>query len=118
MRGYDVPKTDVLTRYGHYEFLVMAFGLTNAPVAFIDLMNKVFQNYLDSFVIVFIDDILVYSKNASYNMGHFRVVLQTLKKHQLFAKYSKCDFWLRSVTFLGHIISSEELRLVQGKRRR
>ena len=85
----------------------MYFGLTNASAAFIDLMNRVFRNYLDSFVIVFIDDILVYSKNASYNMGHFRVVLQTLKKHQLFAKYIKCEFWLRSVAFLGHIISSD-----------
>ena len=72
-----------------------------------DLMNRMFQNHLDSFVIVFIDDILVYSKNEGDHMGHLRVVLQTLKEHQLFAKYSKCDFWLRTVTFLGHIISSK-----------
>ena len=70
-------------------------------------MNRVFQKYLDSFVIVFIDDILVYSKNENDHMGHLRVVLQNLKRHQLYAKYSKCEFWLRSVTFLGHIISSE-----------
>ena len=95
------------TRYGHYEFLVMSFGLTNALAAFMDLMNSVSQNYLDSFVIFFIDDILVYSKNEGDHMGHLRVVLQTLKGHQLFAKYIKCEFWLRSVTFLGHIISRE-----------
>ena len=69
------------TRYGHYEFLVMSFGLTNAPTAFMDLMNRVFRNYLDSFVIVFIDEILVYSKNEYDHMGHLRVVLQTLKEH-------------------------------------
>ena len=107
VRGEDIPKMDFRTMYKHYEFLVMSFGLTNAAEIFMDLMNRVFQNYLDSFVIVFIDSILVYSNNESDHMGHLRVVLKTLKEHQLFAKYSKCEFWLRSVTFPGHIISSE-----------
>ena len=98
---------DFWTRYGHYEFLVMSFSLTNAPATFMDLMNRVFRNSQDAFVIVFIDDILVYSKNESDHMGHLRVVLQILKEHQLFAKYIKCEFWLRSVAFHGHIISSE-----------
>ena len=75
MRGADIPKTAFRTRYGHYEFLVMSFSLTNAPVAFMDLMNRVFQHYLDSFVIVFIYDILVYSKNEDDHMDHLRVVL-------------------------------------------
>ena len=85
----------------------MSFGLTNAPVAFMDLMNRVFQNYLDLCVIVFINNILVYSKNEEDHMGHLRVVLQTLKEHQLYTKYSKCEFWLRSVTLIRHVISSE-----------
>ena len=94
------------TRYGHYEFLVMSFGLTNAPAAFMDLMNRVFRSYLDSFVIVFIDDILVYSKNEGEYIDRLREVLQVLKEHKLFAKYSKCEFKLRSVVFLRQIISS------------
>ena len=107
----DIQKIAFRTIYGHYEFLVMSFGLTNAPTAFMDLMKRVFQNYLDSFVIVFIDDILVYSKNVGDHMNHLRLVLQVLKEHQLFAKYSKCEFWLRSVKFLGHIISSEGVKV-------
>ena len=107
VRGEDIPKTSFRTRYGHYEFLVRSFALTNAPAAFMDLMKRVFQNYVDFFVIVFIDDILVFLKNESDHMGHLRVVLQVLKEHQHFSKYSKCEFWLRSVAFLGHIISSE-----------
>ena len=82
------------TGYGHYEFLVMSFGLTNAATEFIDLMNRVFWNFLDLFVIVFIDDIFVYSKNEDDHMGHLRAVLQNLKERQLFAKYSKCEFLL------------------------
>ena len=92
--------TTFQTRYGHYEFLVMSFGLTNAPEVFMDLMNRVFESYLDSFVIVFIDDIMVYSKIESDQMGHLMVVLDTLKEHQLFAKYSKYVFWLRLVFFV------------------
>ena len=90
VRREDIPKTAFQTRYGHYEFLVMSFGLTNAPVVFMDLMNRVFQNYLDSFVIVFSDDILVYLKNEGDHMNHLRVVLHVIKEHQLFSKYSKC----------------------------
>ena len=86
----DVPKTAFKTRYGHYEFLVMSFGLTNAPTAFMDLMNQVFQPYLDRFVIVFIDDILVYSGSPEEHLEHLRIVLQTLRERQLYAKLSKC----------------------------
>ena len=95
----------------------MSFGLTNAAEIFMDLMNRVFQNYLDSFVIFFIDDILVYSKNESDHMVHLRVVLQNFKEHQLFAKYRKCEFLLRSVAFHGHIISSEGVEVDPRKRR-
>ena len=104
VRGKVVPKMSFQTRYGHYEFLVMSFGLTNASTTFMDLMNKVFWNYLDSFVIVFIKEILVYSKNEGEHMDHLGVVLQVLKENQLFAKCCKCEFWLRLVAFLGHII--------------
>ena len=103
----DVPKTAFRTRYGHYEFLVMPFGLTNALAAFMDLMNRVFQPYLDRFVIVFIDDILVYSGSSEEHSKHLRIVLQTLRERQLYAKLSKCQFWLDRVAFLGHVISVE-----------
>ncbi|CAL2229315.1 unnamed protein product [Prunus armeniaca] len=93
-REEDVPKTAFRTRYGHYEFLVMPFGLTNAPAAFMDLMNRVFRRYLDRFVIVFIDDILVYSKSQKAHMKHLEIVLKTLRRRQLYAKFSKCQFWL------------------------
>ena len=106
VKEVDVPKTAFRTRYGHYEFLVMPFGLTNAPAAFMDLMNRVFRPYLDQFVMVFIDDILVYSKDAQEHEHHLRIVLQTLRENQLFAKLSKCDFWLKKVSFLGHIVSA------------
>jgi hypothetical protein len=94
-------------RYGHFEFLVMPFGLTNAPAAFMDLMNRVFQPYLDQFVIVFIDDILVYSRSREEHAGHLRIVLQTLRDRHLFAKFDKCDFWMTKIHFLGHVISKE-----------
>ena len=103
----DVPKIAFRTRYRHYEFLVMPFGLTNAPAAFMDLMNRVFQPYLDRFVIVFIDDILVYSGSSEEHSEHLRIVLQTLRERQLYAKLSKCQFWLDRVAFLGHVISVE-----------
>ena len=85
----------------------MSFGLTNAPAAFMDLMNRVFQPYLDRFVIVFIDDILVYSGSSEEHSEHLRIVLQTLRERQLYAKLSKCQFWLHRVAFLGHVISVE-----------
>ena len=99
----DIPKTAFRTRYGHCEFLVMSFGLTNVPTAFIDLMNRVFHPYLDQFVIVFIDDILVYSKNVEEHAVHLQIVLQSLQNKQLYVKFSKCEFWLNEVVFLGHV---------------
>ena len=107
----DIPKTSFRTQYGHYKFIVMSFGLTNAPATFMDLMNKVFKQYLDLFIIVFIDDILIYSRSEEEHASHLRVVLQTLKDRQLFAKFSKCEFWLQFVAFLGHIVSSEGIRI-------
>ena len=107
IKGIDVLKTTFRTRYGHYEFMVMPFGLTNAPTAFMDLMNRVFRPYLDRFVIVFIDEILVYSGSREKHAEHLRIVLETLREHQLYAKLSKCQFWLDRVAFLGHIISAE-----------
>ena len=98
-------KTAFRMRYGHYEFLVMSFGLTNAPATFMDLMNHVFRQYVDQFVLMFIDDILVYLKDWEDYDTHLRVVLETLRKEQLYAKLSKCEFWLREVSFLRHIIS-------------
>jgi hypothetical protein len=105
IRPSDIPKTAFSTRYGLYEFTVMSFGLTNAPAYFMDLMNKVFMEYLDRFVVVFIDDILIYSKNESDHEQHLRLVLQKLRDNQLYAKFSKCEFWIDKVPFLGHIIS-------------
>ncbi|WMV54832.1 hypothetical protein MTR67_048217 [Solanum verrucosum] len=93
VRDSDIPKTAFRTRYGHYELIVMSSGLTDAPAAFMDLMNIVFKQYLDLFAIVFIDDILIYSRNEEEHASHLRVVLQTLKDRQLFAKFNKCDFW-------------------------
>ena len=106
IKGIDVPKTAFRTRYGHYEFMVMPFGLTNAPAAFMDLMNRVFRPYLDRFVIVFIDDILVYSGSREKHAEHLGIVLETLREHQLYAKLSKFQFWLDRVALLGHIISA------------
>ena len=115
IKDADVHKMAFRTRYGHYEFLVMPFGLTNAPAAFMDLMNHVFRPYVDRFVVVFIDDILVYSKDREDHDTHLRVVLETLRKEQLYAKMSKCEFWLREVSFLGHIVSEEGIRLDPSK---
>ena len=107
IRESDIPKTAFRTRYGHYEFLVMSFGLTNAPAVFMDLMNRVFRPYLDRFVIVFSDDILVYSRSELEYERHLGLVLQTLRQHQLYAKFSKCEFWLSRVGFLGHVVSTD-----------
>ena len=93
------------TRYGHFEFTVIPFGLTNAPAAFMDLMHRVFQPYLDHFVVVFVDDILIYSQSEEEYEDHLRIVLQALRDHQLYSKFSKCDFWLTEVKFLGHVVS-------------
>ncbi|CAL0330391.1 unnamed protein product [Lupinus luteus] len=105
VKSEDIPKTAFRTRYGHYEYLVMPFGVTNAPAIFMDYMNRIFHPYLDTFVVVFIDDILIYSKTQEEHAEHLRVVLQILKDNQLYAKLSKCEFWLESVNFLGHVIS-------------
>ena len=111
IKDVDVHKTTFRTRYGHYEFLVMPFGLTNATAAFMDLMNRVFRPYVNQFAVVFIDDILVYSKDRENHDTHLRVVLETLRKEQLYAKLSKCEFWLNEVSFLGHIVSKEGIRV-------
>jgi hypothetical protein len=105
----DVPKTAFSTRYGLYEYLVMSFGLTNAPAYFMYLMNSVFMLELDKFVVVFIDDILIHSKTEEDHADHLRVILQRLRDHRLYAKFSKYEFWLDSVRFLGHTISSEAI---------
>ncbi|GKA49204.1 putative reverse transcriptase domain-containing protein [Tanacetum coccineum] len=107
VREEDIPITAFRTRYGHYEFQVMPFGLTNAPAVFMDLMNRVCKPYLDKFVIVFIDDILIYSKTKGEHREHLKIILDLLKKEKLYAKFSKCDFWLESVQFLGHVINRE-----------
>ncbi|GJY14702.1 putative reverse transcriptase domain-containing protein [Tanacetum coccineum] len=96
VRDEDIPKTAFRTRYGHYEFQVMPFGLTNAPAVFMDLMNRVCKPYLDKFVIVFIDDILIYSQEHA---EHLRIILELLRKEELYAKFSKCDFWISIVQF-------------------
>jgi len=115
IRASDIPKTAFRTRYGHYEFLVMSFGLTNPPAAFMELMNGVFRPYIDSFVIVFIDDILVYSRTEDDHVRHLRIVLQRLREEKLYAKFSKCEFWLNSVAFLGHVVSKEGIRVDPAK---
>ncbi|WVZ75814.1 hypothetical protein U9M48_023845, partial [Paspalum notatum var. saurae] len=107
VREEDIPKTAFSTRYGLYEYLVMSFGLTNAPAFFMYLMNSVFMNELDKFVLVFIDDILVYSKNEKEHEEHLRIVLSRLREHKLYAKFGKCAFWLKEVAFLGHILSAK-----------
>ena len=107
VRENDVSKTAFRTRYSHYEFLVMPFRLTNAPFAFMDFMNRVFSPYLDKFVIVFINDILVYSGSPEEHAEHLWTVLQILRERQLYTKFSKCQFWLDKVAFLGHVISTE-----------
>ncbi|GJV75105.1 putative reverse transcriptase domain-containing protein [Tanacetum coccineum] len=115
VREEDIPKTSFRTRYGHYEFQVMSFGLTNALAVFMDLMNMVCKPYLDRFVIVFIDDILIYSKSRKEHEGHLKLILNLLKKEELYAKFSKCEFWLSKVQFLGHVIDSEGIHVDPAK---
>ena len=104
VRDTDIPKTAFRTRYGHFEFTVMPFGLTNAPTALMDLMHRIFQPYLDHFVVVFVDDILIYSQSKWEHEYHLRIILKLLRDHQLYAKFSKCEFWLTEVRFLGHVV--------------
>ncbi|KAF5785586.1 putative nucleotidyltransferase, Ribonuclease H [Helianthus annuus] len=115
IKDSDIPKSAFRTRYGHYEFLVMPFGLTNAPVVFMDLMNRVFHEFLDKFVIVFIDDILVYSKSKEEHEYHLRTVLEILRQKKLYAKFSKCELWLDQVAFLGHVVSDEGISMDPAK---
>jgi hypothetical protein len=111
----DILKIAFYTRYGLYEYTVMSFGLTNAPANFMYLMNKVFMEYLDKFVVVFIDDILIFSKIEEEHETHLRLVLVKLRAHQLYAKFSKCKFWLSEVAFLGHVISAGGVSVDPGK---
>ncbi|GJY86334.1 putative reverse transcriptase domain-containing protein [Tanacetum coccineum] len=111
----DIPKTAFRTCYGHFEFTVIPFGLTNAPAIFMDVMNRVCRSYLDKFMIVFIDDILIYSKTQEEHVEHLRLVLKLLKKEKLYAKFSKCEFWLREVQFLGHVINGNGIHVDPSK---
>ncbi|WVZ80034.1 hypothetical protein U9M48_027549 [Paspalum notatum var. saurae] len=115
IREEDIPKTAFSTRYGLYEYLVMSFGLINAPAFFMYMMNSVFMNELDKFVVVFIDDILIYSKNEEEHKEHLRIVLTRLREHKLYAKFSKCAFWLKQVSFLGHILSEKGVAVDPSK---
>ncbi|GJY24780.1 putative reverse transcriptase domain-containing protein [Tanacetum coccineum] len=115
VRDEDIPNTAFRTRYGHYEFQVMSFGLTNAPAVFEDLMNRVCKPYLDKFVIMFIDDILIYSHNKEEHTDHLRIILELLKKKKLYAKFSKCDFWISIVQFLRHVIDSQGFHVDPAK---
>ncbi|KAI3715416.1 hypothetical protein L6452_22398 [Arctium lappa] len=115
VREEDIDKTTFRTRYGHYEFLVMPFGLTNAPAVFMDLMNRVCRPYLDKFVIVFIDDILIYSRSKEDHKKHLELILELLKDQKLYAKLSKCEFWLREVHFLGHVVNEKGIHVDPAK---
>eukprot|EP00253_Pinus_taeda_P026946 PITA_26946 len=107
IKDEEIAKTAFRTRYGHYEFVVLPFGLTNAPATFMCLMNSIFHQYLDRFVLIFIDDILVYSRTLEDHQEHLRKVLQTLREHQLYVKFSKCDFFKEEIQYLGHVITKE-----------
>jgi hypothetical protein len=115
VRECDIPKTAFVSRYGMYEFTVMSFGLTNASAYFMYVMNKVLMEYLDKFIVVFIDDILVYSRNEEEHEGHLHLVLQKLLDHKLYAKLSKCEFWLKQVAFLGHVVSKGGISMDPSK---
>jgi hypothetical protein len=111
IKDQDINKIDFRTRYGHYKFVVIPFGLTNAPTTFMCLMNNIFSQYLDKFVVVFIEDILVYSKKKEEHDEHLRIVLQTLRKHKLYAKFDKCHFYQKEIKYLGHVISLEGIAM-------
>jgi hypothetical protein len=115
VREFDIPKTAFISRYGLYEFTMMSFGLTNAPTYFMYLMNKVFMEYLDKIVMVFIDDILVYSRSEEEHEKHLCLVLWKLRDHKLYAKLSKCEFWLKQVAFLRHVISKGGISMDPSK---
>ncbi|KAI3813962.1 hypothetical protein L1987_18698 [Smallanthus sonchifolius] len=111
----DISKTTFRTTYIHYEFTVMPFGLTNSPVVFMDMMKRICKPYIHKFVIVFIDDILIYSRNVEDHENHPRIVLELLRKEKLYTKFSKCEFWLREVQFLGHIVNGEGIQVDPSK---
>jgi hypothetical protein len=111
----DIPKTVFTTRYGLFEYLVMSFGLTNVPTHFMYLMNSIFMPELYKFIVVFIDDILIYSRSMEEHEEHLQIVLQWLRDHQLYAKFSKCEFWIKKVLFLGHVVSPEGIAVDPGK---
>ena len=111
----DIPKIVFTTYYGLYEYTVMSFGLTNASATFMRLMNSIFHEYLDKFVIIYIDDILVYSKTEEEHAEHLRLVLTRLRDHRLYAKFSKCEFWLKELIFLGHVVSAAGVAVVPDK---
>ena len=115
VRDSDIPKTAFRTRYGHFEFVVMPFGLTNAPAAFMDLMNRIYRPYLDQFLVVFVDDILIYSNGRAEHERYLQLALQVLRENQLYAKLEKCDFWLQEVQFLGHMVSKEGISVDPAK---
>ncbi|GJW48899.1 reverse transcriptase domain-containing protein [Tanacetum coccineum] len=115
VRDEDIPKTAFRIRYGHFEFTVMTFGLTNAPAVFMDLMNHVCKSYLDKFVIMFIDDILIYSKTEEEHEAHLKTILDLLKEEKLYAKFSKCEFWLKEVQFLGHVVNRDGIHVDPSK---
>lgn len=115
IKARDIHKTAFQIWYGHFEFVVISFGLMNTQTAFMDLMNQVFKPFLDKFVMVFIDDILVHSKYPKEHAQHLMIVLQTLREHQLFAKFAKCEFWLSQVAFLGHLVSKEGIQVDPNK---
>ena len=107
VREEDITKTAFLTQYSHYEFLVMPFGLIDAPAVLMDLMNQIFHEFLDRFVVIFVDDILIYSPSEEEHEEHLQIVLELLRAHKLYAKFGKCEFWLREFKFLGHVVSRE-----------
>ena len=111
----DVPKTAFRTRFGNYEFLVMPFGLTNAPATFMTLMDRVLRPYLGNFVVVFLDDILIYSRSEEEHLEHLRLVFELLRAHKLYAKESKCEFFKEQVHYLGHIISNKGIMMDPDK---
>jgi hypothetical protein len=115
IRAEDIPKTAFVTRYGLYEYFVMSFGLTNASAHFMYLMNSIFMLELDKFVVVFIDDILIYLRSMEGHEEHLRIILQRLREHQLYAKFSKCKFWINEVPFLGHVVSPKGIAVDPGK---
>ena len=115
VRSEDIQKTAFRTRYEHYEFLVMPFGLTNAPAAFMDLVNRVFADFLDKFVIVFIDDILIYFKSTEEHAQHLELVLRRLQDKQLYAKFKKCEFLLDKVIFICHVVAKEGIMVDPAK---